>query len=835
MPTARAHGASDQRDPPLNANPLSLFGLSLHYIPRMTDSCVANRHTLSVLEFDKVVDATAGFCLTPMGGERIRSRKPSADRDWLDARCAELREMMKLIMVAGFPMQRVPDIRPLIEKSALEGAFLDPAELLQVGEFLSGVDTLLGFAKSSRETAPLLEEYLESLSGVYPLRVAISKAITPEGEVSDSASPELSKIRREKRGARDAVVARLERILAQRKSDPSRMDDLITLRNDRFVIPVREGDPSASEGIIQDRSSSGATLYVEPMQVVEFNNRLQRLGLEEAREVRRILLAMTEQMRENRDALLDDVDSIGSLDAIHALARFGLHVDGLVPDRVESASITLREARHPLLVLKQARLPREERTPVVPMSVAIGEKYSAIIVTGPNTGGKTVSLKTIGLLTLMAQAGWPLPCKDGTSVGLFEHVIADIGDEQSIESSLSTFSSHLMRINDALERANDRTLVLLDELGAGTDPKEGAALGEAIISELTNRGTRLVVTTHHSALKTLSQHDPRIENASLVFDVKTLSPTYQFRVGLPGASYAIDIARRLGVSDTVIEKAMTLVDAQERDLTLLLNELDERLETIRIQQGELEQKRRAAESLEALYKSRVDSLEKSASERKSEALAEAERIVETTRREMEKVVREIRESHAEKERVRESHHIIADRLEEIREQKRELVASLAEPEEVSGPIEVGDKVWVEAFKKEGEVADIDSQRGKLKIRIGQFLYTLDRSAVTKVKGESTAPLKLVPKVRIQTTAEIGPELSLRGESAEDAIILLDRYLDDAIFAGWQEVRIVHGKGEGILRRAVTEFLARDKRVESKRLGQWNEGAEGVTIAKLKSA
>jgi len=801
----------------------------------MPDTPVANRHTLSVLEFDKIVEATAGFCLTPMGGEEIRKRQPSSDRDWIGHRCDELREMLHLVMAARFPLQRVPDIRPHIEKSSHEGAFLDPAELLQIGEFLSGVDALLGFAKSSRETAPRLEEYLESLSSVYPLRQAIARAITPEGEVSDSASPELSKIRREKRGARDAVVSRLERILASRKTDPSRMDDLITLRNDRFVIPVREGDPAAGEGIIQDRSSSGATLFIEPMAVVEFNNRLQRLGLEEAREVRRILLEITALVRDNRDALVDDVASIGSLDAIHALARFGLHIDGMVPDRVEGASITLRDGRHPLLVLRRARLPKEERTTIVPMSVAIGDRHAAIIVTGPNTGGKTVSLKTIGLLALMAQAGWPLPAKDGTAVGVFDHIIADIGDEQSIESSLSTFSSHLMRINDALARANERTLVLLDELGAGTDPKEGAALGEAIISELTERGTRLVVTTHHSALKTLSQHDPRIENASLVFDVKTLSPTYQFRVGLPGASYAIDIAKRLGVSQRVIDRALALVDGQERDLTQLLNELDERLETMRVQQADFEQKRKAVESLEALLKARAESLEKSASERKSEALAEAERIVDTTRREMENLVREIRESQAEKERVKESHHVIAARLDEIREQRKQLAPEAMEPAVESGPLEVGDNIWVEAFRKEGEIVDIDAPRGKIKIRIGDFLYTLDRSAVTKVKSTGAGEKrKLVPSVRIQTSTDVGPELSLRGESAEDALVLLDRYLDDARLAGWEEVRIVHGKGEGILRRAVGEYLSRDKRVESKRLGEWNEGADGVTIAKLRN-
>jgi DNA mismatch repair protein MutS2 len=682
---------------------------------------------------------------------------------------------------------------------------------------------------------------VESLSAVYPLRVAIERAITPEADVSDGASSELAKIRREKRGARDAVVTRLERILRSRDTDPSRMDDLITLRNDRFVIPMREGDPEANKGVIQDRSSSGATLFVEPMNVVELNNRLRRLTMEETREVQRILRGLTDLLREHRIGLHDNIDVYGDLDAIHAVAQFGVITDGAVAGRVDGAELNLDEARHPLLVLRVRRERQAASDPksvpgVVPMSVTINDGTSAIIVTGPNTGGKTVALKTVGLLTLMAQAGWPIPAKPDSVVGVFARVIADIGDEQSIESSLSTFSSHLTRINQALNSADDRTLVLLDELGAGTDPREGAALGEAIVTELTKRRARLMVTTHHTALKTLAQHDAHIENAAVLFDAKTLSPTYQFRVGLPGASYAIDIARRLGLPEKVTRLADSLVDEQEKDLSKLLLELDDRLETVREQQKQMENSNRAAAALEDLFRARLAKLEQVEKERKSEALAEAESIVNATRQEMERLVREIRESQAERKRVKESHHVIQEKLTEIKKEKTEV----EEPRPVKepGPLAVGDRVWIETFKREGDVVAVDDKRGQVKVQIGDFMYMMDRSAVERVKADASADQE-TGRVNVRqsgymhSTPEVEPEVSLRGMSAEDALDLLDRYLDEARLAGWQEVRIVHGKGQGILRRVVNEYLTKDERVTEKRLGQWNEGGDGVTIARLR--
>jgi DNA mismatch repair protein MutS2 len=616
------------------------------------------------------------------------------------------------------------------------------------------------------------------------------------------------------------------------------MDDLVTLRNDRFVIPMRDSDPAANDGVIQDRSSSGMTIFVEPMAVVEFNNRLRRIGMEESREVERILRQLTDLVRENRYALTDDVAVVGDLDAIHAVARFGVLTDGAVAGRLDTAELNLLEARHPLLVLKSRKsADGKPAFVVVPMTVALGDSATTIIVTGPNTGGKTVALKTVGLLVLMSQAGWPVPAFHMTKIGVFQNVFADIGDEQSIESSLSTFSSHLGRINDALATADDHSLVLLDELGAGTDPKEGAALGEAIVGELTDRGARLVVTTHHTALKTLAQHDTRIENAAVLFDPKTLSPTYQFRMGLPGASYAIDIARRLGLPDSVTRRADSLVDQQEKDLSHLLLELDERLEAVRQSQEDTEKRQHAAEALEDLFRARMAKLEQLESKRKSEALAEAEEIVKSTRHEMERLVREIRETQAERQRVKESHHAIDERLQNIKKQQAEIKP--AKPPKEPSPLAVGDRVWIEAFNREGEVLSIDERRDQVKVQLGDFLYTIDRTAAERVAStdatDSTGgkPRKIVSGGYINLSSAVGPEISLRGLSAEDALEMLDRYLDEARLAGWHEVRIVHGKGEGILRRAVGEFLSKDKRVVSKRLGQWNEGADGVTIAALR--
>lgn len=800
---------------------------------------IASDHTLSTLEFDKIVRVITGLCLTPMGSEVSSERRPTADIAALDRWREEAAEMLTVLRSGGgFPILRVPDIRPHIEHSSLEGSFLDPPAFLQTGEFLGAVDGLLKFSKVSAEAFPRLEAHLEGLSAVYQLRIAIERAITPEGEVHDQASPELARIRREKRGARDAVVTRLERILRHRNTDPARMDDLITLRNDRFVIPMREGDPAANDGVIQDRSSSGATLFVEPMNVVELNNRLRRLALEESREVERILREITDLVREHRQALIDDVAIYGALDAIHAVAQFGVQTDGVIPTRSDSAELDLVEARHPLLVLKareQRRTPGSTPITVVPMTASLGDSTTTIMVTGPNTGGKTVALKTIGLLTLMAQAGWPIPARETSKAGIFQRVIADIGDEQSIESSLSTFSSHLARIRTALEEADDRTLVLLDELGAGTDPKEGSALGEAIVGDLTARGARLVVTTHHTALKTLAQHNPRIQNAAVLFDPKTLSPTYEFRVGLPGASYAIDIARRLGLPKDVTDHADSLVDQQEKDLSQLLLELDERLAAVRQKQEELENSTRAAAALEDLFRARLSKLEQLEKEKKSEALAQAEAIVRNTRQEMERLVREIRETQAESRRIKESHKVISQKIESIQKEKRE-VQPPPPPKRVAGPVNVGDKVWIESFRREGEVLTVDESRDQVRVRIGDFLYTMDLSAVEPLAAADTpspSQKKVASGGYIEQSSEVAPEVSLRGLSAEDALEMLDRYLDEAILAGWEEVRIVHGKGEGVLRRAVGEFLARDKRVTEKRLGHWNEGGDGVTLAKLR--
>ena len=797
-----------------------------------------DRHTLEILEFGKITQSVAGFCLTEMGHEVSLANRPSNEYFFVKKNLAEAREMIDVLSKEGdFPLGRVADIRGAILKTSLEGNFLDPKELMAIADFLEMCQGLMKFSKVSQEKYPLLEEHLCRLTSGFAIVKKIRATIDEDGEVRDNASPELKKLRGEKRAVRDTIIDRLKKILAKKDPDPAWQEDIITLRNDRFVIPVRTGDLSPRDGVIQDRSSTGQTLFIEPFKVIELNNRLRQVLIEERQEVEKILRSLTRLVKRESEELIENVRVVGILDFLHARANWARNTQSRIPDLVDRPQFSIIDGRHPLLVLKTLEPGPEQAPPVVPITVKLGETFIALVVTGPNTGGKTVSLKTAGLLTLMTQAGLPIPAGDGTVMGVFGSVFADIGDEQSIESSLSTFSSHVRQIRNAVEQADERSLVLLDELGAGTDPREGAALGEAIISTLVEKDARVMCTTHYTALKTLSQNNPRIENAAVEFDKETLNPTYRLHLGIPGASYAIDIARRLGMPEEITARAGKLLGAQEVNLTQLLSELEDTLRKVREQEDELALRRKVTEELENLLRSRTEDLKRTEKEFKSKALTESEKIIHETKREMERLVREIRETQAEKKLVKEAHHLLERKAAETREQ----IGQLRDPpppvpRRISGPISKGDRVWVAAFKKEGEVVDLFPDQQRIKLRLGNLLYTIEQVHCRRIDPAEPTRKEIRPSpIHYEVTSDIGSEISLRGESAEDALIVLDKYLDDAMLAGWEEVRIVHGKGEGILRRVVQELLANDKRVVSYRVADWNEGGLGVTCARLRKS
>ncbi len=794
-----------------------------------------DRHTLEILEFGKIIESISGFCLTAVGAEMLAARRPDTEYRRVTEAADQLREMIAILAHEGdFPLSRVADIRPSILRTSVEEIFLDPKELLAIADFLEVCQDLMKFSKVSADKYPLTEEHLSHLVSGFAIVKRIRTAIDDDGEVRDNASSELKKLRGEMRNVRTTIIERLKKILAGKDPDPAWQEDIITLRNDRFVIPVRTGDVSPREGVIQDRSSTGQTLFVEPFKVIELNNRLRQVMIEERREVEKILRSITRMVRSESVELTENVRVLGVLDSLHARANWAKKTDSRMPDLVDRPMISLVDGRHPLLVLKAVEDGQDPAESVVPITLKLGESFIALVVTGPNTGGKTVSLKTTGLLISMVQAGLPVPVGEGTAIGVFTSLFADIGDEQSIESSLSTFSSHVRQIRHAVEQADENSLVLLDELGAGTDPKEGAALGEAIIMSLVQRNVRVMCTTHYTALKTLSQNDPRIENAAVEFDAETLNPTYRLNLGVPGSSYAIDIARRLGMPEEITERATELMGTQEVNLTGLLAELESTLRNTRQQEAELKRRQKITADLEDLLQSKTKKMRELEKEFAAKALAESEKIIAETKREMERLVREIRESQAEKKLVRETHHRLKKRAAETRQKKEALRDDPPPPpRQIEGEIEPGDRVWVAIFGKEGEVVDIFADRGKVKLRLGNMYYTVDLAHCRRIAAEEPANPEVHPSpINLNVTTDIKPEISLRGLTGEEALEALDRYLDEARLTGWEEVRIIHGKGEGILRRVITEMLKSDKRVNSFHLGEWNEGGLGVTIARL---
>jgi len=795
-----------------------------------------DHHTREVLEFDKVVESVAGLCLTPMGQEVVRASRPDSNFRRIKRSLDEAAEMIAVLAAeSDFPLGRVTDIRPSILKTSVEGNFLEPKEFLAVADFLVMGQGLLKFSKVSREKYPLIEEHLSRLTSGFELVKHIRAAIDEDGELRDNASPELRRLRGEKRAVRDSIIDRLRTILAKKNPDPAWQEDIITLRNDRYVIPVRAGDLSPRDGVIQDRSSTGQTLFIEPFRVIELNNRLRQVLIEERQEIERILRSLTRLLHGQAAEVSENVRVVGILDALHARAQWARITRARVPGLIDQPQFSIAAGRHPLLVLQAVGAGDDGSDAVVPITIRLGESFTALVITGPNTGGKTVCLKMVGLLALMTQAGFPIPTGDGTVMGIFESVFADIGDEQSIESSLSTFSSHVRQIRHAVDQADDRSLVLLDELGAGTDPKEGAALGEAIIATLVERGARVMCTTHYTALKTLSQNNPLIENAAVEFDKETLKPTFRLNLGIPGASYAIDIARRLGMPAQITERANRLLGAQELNLSQLLAELEDTLRRVREQEQDLARRQRVTEELDRLLQDRSEKLAQAEKESKTTALAEAEKIIADTKREMERLVREIRESQAEKEIVKRTHHLLREKAHQTRTQLEALKAPPGPPTEESGaPIEKGDWVWIEAFRKEGLVVDVFPDQQRIKLRIGNLLYTIDEVHCRRIDQAAAKPRAAqLSGIRFAVTTDTPSEISLRGMMAEDALIALDKYLDDAMLAGWEEVRIIHGKGEGILRRAVQDMLGGDPRVVSHRLADWNEGGLGATIARLR--
>lgn len=788
---------------------------------------------LHTVEFHEVLAHLARQVSFSAGERLALALQPSPVLAEVQQRLQETREARYLLdSQGGLSLGGAHDVRPLVE-IARRGGLLSANDLLDVTSTLRAARRVQRILERLHGQAPLLADVAARIEPCEGLSADIDGAISEQGEVLDHASDKLARVRREMRTAQERLMDKLNRIIANPHNAPYLQEALLTQRGGRYVIPIKAEFKGRIPGIVHDISASGATLFIEPLSAVEMGNRWRELQLEEEKEIERILGDLAAHVARLADELTWTVEALADLDLAMAKGRYANVLDAtepeLIPFRGRPGSVAAGEAGY-RLDLRQARHPLLDPARVVPIDVALtGEQY-ALVITGPNTGGKTVSLKTVGLMAAMAQAGLHLPVAEGSAIPVFEGIYADIGDEQSIEQSLSTFSSHLNNIVAILGRADDRSLVLLDELGAGTDPVEGSALARAILTHLLDRRCTTLVATHYSELKLFAHTTPGVENASLEFDLETLSPTYRMQIGLPGRSNAFAIAERLGLPTSIVHAARELVSPEDLEAESLLAEIQAAHREAAAARDEAVRARRAATEQEHRLNARLAVIE---SERAS-ILGEARAEVRRRLSELEQEIENLRSEMAEQQRVRslpdEWLAQARERLAELEEKAPPVPPPLQEDSvPLEGEIQVGDTVWVRGLSTTGQVTALEDSTAE--VQVGSFGVRVARTDLERRARRQKAETQK-PTIHVETHPAPAIELDLRGQRVEEVLPVVEKYLDDAFLSAMPFVRIIHGKGTGTLRQAVQQVLRSHPLVKSYRAGEQGEGGSGVTIAYL---
>jgi len=796
----------------------------------MVDSPAMDAKTLRTLEYDRILERLAVYSAFAVSAEKARALQPSTDletaRRWL-MQVDEARLLLEAQPSTSIGGAR--DVRQAAE-AAQRGVVLTPSDLLDVKYTLISARNLARLFEQSAGQFPQLAAIAAELPTGLGLVDAISKAISERGELLDSASPKLATIRRDLGVAHERLNSRMQRLLKDPKIVPFLQEALITQRDGRYVLPLRAEAKGRIKAVVHDQSSSGATLFVEPLQVVELNNAWRQLQLDERDEERRILAELSGRVGEQAPTLLAAVETLAALDLAFARAKYAEDLGAVAPTLHPIKPH--KDSPHPGVVLRlwQARHPLLEPETVVPIDVELHPQNYALVITGPNTGGKTVTLKTVGLLALMAQSGLHIPVQSGSELSLFEAVYADIGDEQSIEQSLSTFSGHITNIIGIMAHADQRSLVILDELGAGTDPQEGAALARAILDYLLERGITTLVATHYPELKAYAHATPGVVNASVEFDLETLRPTYHLTIGLPGRSNALSIAQRLGLDESIVEAARETINPADLRADDLLDEIHRQRDLIRQARQQTETARREAEELRAELAERLEGIE----DERLEILEDARQQTQT---EIEALKKELQDARRKLARAQQPLEVI----EQVAQQVEALEATVEQPtvrREVpesapSRPVRLGDRVRLRSLGKEGVVTALGEE--ELEVQVGVLRV---RARLVDIELLGAAQVADLPAEVDVTVAGYKPqspgvEVSLRGQRVDEALENLERHLDAAYVVGLPYVRIIHGKGTGKLRQMVRRELKRNPHVDRYETAAPNEGGEGVTVAFLK--
>lgn len=789
-----------------------------------------NNKTLIKLEFDKIISMLENEASSFRGKQLCRRLKPVTDLTKIDL----LQEQTAAAFTRIIKKGRISfgDAAPVEESlKRLEiGGALNTAELLRICRLLSNTARAKSYGRhdTQEDLADCLDIYFDGLEPLTPLSNEIERCIISEDEISDDASSALKHIRRSINNLNDRVHTTLSG-LVNGSLRTYLQDALITMRGDRYCIPVKAEYRSQVQGLIHDQSASGSTLFIEPMAIVKLNKDLKELYVQEQDEIRKILASLSEEAAQYIEEIRTDYRSLTDLDFIFARGALALTMRASRPILNEEGRIRIREGRHPLLDQKK----------VVPITVSLGDEFSLLIITGPNTGGKTVSLKTVGLLTLMGQAGLHIPAGDRSEIAVFRQVYADIGDEQSIEQSLSTFSSHMTNIVSFLKKVDDRSLVLFDELGAGTDPTEGAALAIAILSHLHKRNIRTMATTHYSELKIYALSTPGVENACCEFDVESLRPTYRLLIGIPGKSNAFAISGKLGLPGYIIDDAKKRLSEQDVSFEDLLSDLEASRRTIEKEQAEI-----------AAYKKEAETLKRQAVQKQEKLEEQRDRIIREANEKANAILREAKE--VADETIRNFHkfgkeNISAAEMEKERERLRKKIkdtsasASLKtnKPKKTYKPsdFKLGESVKVLSMNLTGTIGSLPDARGNVTVQMGILRSQVNISDLEIIEEVSPyAPKRMnrtaKSKIKMSKSLSVSPEINLLGKTVDEAVAELDKYLDDALLSHLNSVRVVHGKGTGALRKGIHEYLRRQKHVKSYRLAEFGEGDAGVTIVEL---
>lgn len=784
--------------------------------------------SLATLELPAVLEMLSQQAVGETAKENALALTPATDKAEVKRRLDETGAAKTMMVVRGSPsFSGVKDVRASLARADLGGA-LNTRELLDIARVLQCARLVRGYIADDGVGKTSIDHLFYALHANKFLEEKISTSIVGEDEIADSASPELASIRRQMRAAAARARDALQKIISSPSYAKALQEPIITMRSDRFVVPVKADHKGAVPGLVHDISATGMTLFVEPMAAVKANNELRELSAKEKLEIERILAELSADCAEHRADIDSDYDILVRLDLIFAKAKLSYKLD-CQEASLETEGIVLRRARHPLL----------DQSKAVPISVDLGESFDTLVITGPNTGGKTVSLKTVGLLSAMNQCGLHIPAADGSALPVFTHILADIGDEQSIEQNLSTFSAHMTNIVSILNECDERSLVLFDELGAGTDPTEGAALAISIIECARQKGAMIAATTHYAELKVYATNEAGVQNASCEFDVETLRPTYHLLVGIPGKSNAFAISKRLGLSEDIIADAKNRVNTESASFEATIEKLEQtRLLLEKDREAAAKQLKAAEENARksAMLKAELEvRLEKA----DTRTRREAERIISEARETAEQVFRELDEM---KKHLNEQDD--AQRVNEARSELRRRLnlseeALRPEPETVeektsSRPIKAGDTVIIKSMNMRADVIAVSTDR-VLSLRAGIMNVTAKENEVLLVEGGSTQSRKTVSD-RSTTqlrTARVDPQIDLRGMECIEAVAAAEQYLDNAVMSKLGTVTIIHGKGTGALRAAIQQMLRRNKLVKSFRPGRFGEGEMGVTVVELK--